>query len=59
MNHVNPMGEVACDGPCEKAQPCRLREFQMGSRACECGGRYLWYAADRDDEYDRDEWERR
>ena len=58
MNHVNPMGEMVCDR-CDKAWPCHLREFHMGSLICECGGRYLWYAADRDDEYDRDEWERR
>jgi hypothetical protein len=55
VNAINPAGEMVCD-QCEQAWPCHLRGFHMGSRACQCGGRYYWYAADKDD--DADEWER-
>jgi hypothetical protein len=49
------MGEMVCDR-CDKASRASLREFHLGSRTCECGGRYQWYAADRDG--DADDWER-
>jgi hypothetical protein len=53
VNYVNPAGEMVCDR-CDKAWPCHLREFHMGSLICDCGGRYIWFPADRPD----DEWER-
>lgn len=53
VNQYDPLGEMWCDNPqCDARHACHLREYGMGSRFCECGGRWQWTADPVDDDWE-------
>lgn len=51
MTRIDPPGEMWCDR-CDKHYPCHLQEYRMGSRFCECGGRWQWTPPDVPDDWE-------
>ena len=51
MNQYDPPGEMWCDR-CDARHACHLREYRLGVRHCDCGGRWQWTPDDTPDDWE-------